>query len=146
MTPSPACADFIRGYEQCRLTSYMPTSKDRPTIGWGTTGPDITLGMTWTQQQADDRFVSDLAKFGAGVDALITSPTTQGQYDALVSFAYNAGLTALEDSTLLRLHNQGDYADVPAQFARWVHQDGVVLNGLVTRRKAEAAMYQGNPA
>jgi len=63
MTPSSKCIDFIKSFEQCRLTAYMPTPRDRPTIGWGTTGPDVRMGMTWTQAQADARFARDLADF-----------------------------------------------------------------------------------
>jgi GH24 family phage-related lysozyme (muramidase) len=144
MTPAAACATLIKRFEQCRLSAYLPTPDDHWTCGWGSTGNDIGPDTVWTQQEADDRFDADLAKFGQGVSALLTGPTTQNQYDALVSFAYNAGLTALADSTLLRMHNAGDYADAAGQFGRWIHQGGVVLNGLVTRRRAEAAMYQGS--
>lgn len=143
MTPSQACIDFIKGFEACRLDAYLPTPDDAPTIGFGSTGPDITLGMTWTQTQADDRFASDLAAFAAGVSAAVTSPTTQGEFDAMVSFAYNVGLGAFEDSTLLRLHNASDYANVPSQFGRWNKQNGKVLAGLTRRRAAEASMYAG---
>lgn len=146
MTPSARCASFIKGYEKCRLTAYLPTKDDVPTIGWGSTGPDIKLGMTWTQAQADARFAADLARFAANVSALVgKAPTTQAQFDALVSFAYNVGYGdgGLKTSTLLRLHKAGDYAGAAAQFARWNKQKGKVLNGLTTRRAAEAAMYRG---
>ena len=80
MTPSTKCADFIKSFEQCRLKAYMPTPNDVPTIGWGSTGPDIRMGMAWTQEQADERFASDLAKFGAKVAGDIgNAPTTQAQ-------------------------------------------------------------------
>jgi len=150
MTPSKACIDLIKSFEQCRLTAYMPTAKDRPTIGWGTTGPDVRMGMTWTQGHADARFERDLADFATGVThELQGKPTTQGQFDALVSFAYNVGLDddadtiaeGLGDSTLLKRHLAGDYAGAAAQFALWNKQAGVVLNGLTRRRAAERALY-----
>lgn len=144
MTPSKKIVDFIKGYEKCRLTAYMPTPNDRPTIGWGSTGPDVKLGMTWTQAQADARFADDLAKFATGVEKLVaTAPTTQAQYDAMVSFAYNCGLEALKTSTLLREHKSGDYESAAGQFPRWNKQAGRVLNGLTRRRAAEAAIYRG---
>lgn len=152
MTPSKACADFIKSFEACRLTAYMPTPNDVPTIGWGSTGRDIKLGTRWTQAQADDRFARDLAMFAAGVEHLLGgAPTTQGQFDALVSFAYNVGLDddadtlaeGLGDSTLLRKHKAGDYAGAAAEFAKWNKQKGKVLNGLTRRRAGEAAMYRG---
>lgn len=78
-------------------------------------------------------------------------PTTQGQFDALVSFAYNVGLDiddddkaeGLGDSTLLRKHLAGDFAGAAAQFALWNKNDGRVMNGLTRRRAAEAALYRG---
>lgn len=149
--PSARCAAFIKSKEQCRLKAYMPTPNDVPTIGWGSTGRDIRMGMTWTQGQADDRFARDLAMFAAGVDHMIgDSLTTQGQFDALVSFAYNVGLDedadhiaeGLGDSTLLRLHKLRRYAGAAAEFAKWNKQKGKVLRGLTIRRAEEAAMYQ----
>jgi len=144
MTPSPACEALIKGFETCVLRAYMPTPNDRPTIGWGSTGPDIALGMTWTQAQADARFAHDLGEFAAGVaDAIGAAPTTQGELDALVSLAYNIGLANFRGSTLLRLHRQGDHDGAAAQFARWTRQAGKVLHGLERRRAAEAKLYRG---
>ena len=152
MTPSSKCIAFIKSFEQCRLTAYMPTPRDRPTIGWGTTGPDVRMGMTWTQAQADARFARDLADFATGVThELRGRPSTQGQFDALVSFAYNVGLDddadslveGLGDSTLLKKHLAGDYDGAAAQFALWNKQGDVVLKGLTRRRAGEAAMYRG---
>jgi len=146
MTPSPKIIDFIKGYEKCRLEAYLPTKDDVPTIGWGSTGPDIKLGMVWTQAQADERFAADLARFSAKVSALVgLAPTTQAQFDALVSFAYNVGYGdgGLKTSTLLRMHKDGDHEGAALQFARWNKQKGRVLNGLTIRRAAEADIYRG---
>jgi lysozyme len=143
MTPSHAGIALIKSFEQCRLAAYMPTPNDRPTIGWGTTGPDIRMGMTWTQGQCDERFATDLGRFAASVSSAITAETLQHQFDAMVSLAYNIGLGAYKSSTLLRLHNAGDFDLADAQFAVWNKQAGKVLNGLVRRRAAEAEMYRG---
>jgi len=143
---SPKGIALIHSFESCKLTAYAdPGSADgRPhTIGWGSTGPDIRLGMTWTQKQADERFAADLGSFEKAVSNLAPK-TTQNQFDALVSFAYNVGTQALRTSTLLRMHNAGDYAGAKAQFARWNKNDGKVMPGLTRRRAAEAQLY-GEP-
>ncbi len=140
---SPEGIALIHSFESCKLTAYPdPGSVDgKPvTIGWGSTGPDIRLGMTWTQEQADARFSADLGRFEKAV-ALMAPVTTQNQFDALVSFAYNVGLSALNDSTLLRFHKAGDYGAAKLQFARWSKNDGKVMKGLTRRRAAEAALY-----
>ena len=144
---SKAGVDLIHSFESCKLTAYPdPGSRDgHPwTIGWGSTGPGIAKGVVWTQAQAAARFLADLGRFEKGV-ALLAPVTTQSQFDALVSFAYNVGLSALNDSTLLRLHKAGDYAGAKAQFARWDKNDGKVMKGLARRRAAEAALYGAAP-
>lgn len=140
---SPAGIALIHSFESCKLTAYPdPGSVDgKPwTIGWGSTGPGIAKGVVWTQAQADERFAADLARFEKAV-ALMAPVTTQSQFDALTSLAYNIGLAALNDSTLLRLHNKGDYAGAKDQFGRWNKNAGAVMNGLTRRRAAEAALY-----
>ena len=118
------------------------------TIGWGSTGPDpfnggqIRKGTIWTRDQAEQRFRDHLREFEIGVDQALAAPTTPGQFDALVSLAYNIGLGAFRSSTLLRLHNARDYAGAAGQFARWNKGDGKVLPGLTRRRAAEAALYR----
>lgn len=152
---SPRGVALIHSFESCRLTAYPdPGSRDgNPwTIGWGATGPGIQRGTVWTQAQADARFAQDLAAREIGVNMLLGGhPTTQGQFDALVSFAYNVGLDidddkqaeGLGDSTLLRKHLAGDYAGAAAQFALWNKNDGKVMAGLTRRRGEEAALYRG---
>lgn len=144
MTPSPRCEAFIKGFETCRLTAYLPTPDDVPTIGWGATGPDIHLGLTWTQAKADTRFAHDLAAFAAGVQAALDrAPTTQSQFDAMTSLAYNIGLANFRISTLLREHRAGDYATAAGEFGKWNRQKGKILAGLTRRRAGEARIYAG---
>ncbi len=133
--------DLIKRFEGCRLEAYRCPA-GVPTIGYGATGPDVKLGMQWTQEQADERLRADLKKFEEGVEALLgDAPTTQGQFDALVSFAYNCGLLALAKSTLLKRHRAGEYLDAAHQFLRWNRANGRVLPGLTRRRQAEAKLY-----
>jgi lysozyme len=66
----------------------------------------------------------------------------QAQVDALISFTFNVGTGAFRDSTLLKLLNGGDYGSVPAQLNRWTKASGQTLPGLVTRRKAEGALFK----
>lgn len=141
MQPSSKCIDLIKASEQCRLKAYMPTPNDVPTIGWGSTGPDIKLGMTWTQGQADSRFMSDVTKFSQGVQRYLTVAPTQGQLDGMVCLAYNIGLGAFGKSTLCRKHNLKDFKGAALEFPKWNKQAGKVLKGLVIRREKERVMY-----
>lgn len=151
MTPSPACTALIQQFEGCarrlpagNFAAYPdPGTGGAPwTIGWGTTGPDIRPGLVWTQAQCDARLAADVGSFATRVSALLgNAPTTQRQFDALVSFAYNVGLAQLAGSTLLRLHKAGDHAGAQQQFVRWDKAAGKVMPGLLRRRQAEAALY-----
>ena len=111
------------------------------TIGWGATGPGIGPGTAWSPAQCDARLAADLARFAAEVaQAIGDTPTTQAQFDAMVSFHYNTG--AIGRATLTRRHRAGDHAGAAREFARWNRAGGRVLSGLVRRRAAEAALYR----
>lgn len=150
---SPKGIKLIHSFEQCRLEAYPdPGSKDgHPwTIGWGSTGEGIHRGVRWTQAQADERFERDIAKFVQGVDELLgDAPTTQNQFDAMVSLAYNIGLGSANPlrpggfrrSTVLRKHKAGDYEGAANAFGMWIKNDGKVMRGLVRRRLAESDLY-----
>lgn len=148
----PAGLALIKQYEGCArargdgtFAAYPDpgTGGDPWTIGWGATGPGIGPGTVWSQAQCDARLAADLTRFAAEVArALGDAPTTQEQFDAMVSFHYNTG--AIARATLTRLHRAGDHAGAAAEFGRWVHAGGRKLTGLVRRRAAEAALYAGN--
>ncbi len=143
---SSAGQALIKSFEGCKLSAYPDpaTGGDPWTIGYGATGQGIHKGVTWTQAQADQRFAEDIAAFGDSVSALIGSAsTTQSQFDAMVSLAYNVGLGKFGGSTLLKMHKAGDHDGAAAQFARWDKANGKVMAGLTRRREAEAKMYRG---
>lgn len=146
MKPSDACAALIRRFEGLRTRAYLcPAGK--PTIGYGHTGPDVRLGLVWSPAQCEAALAADLAMAGDAVDKLTRgAATTQGQFDAMVAFAFNLGAGKLGSSTLLRLHNSGNHAGAAEQFSRWdkATVDGVLtpLRGLIARRAAEAALYR----
>lgn len=112
------------------------------TIGWGSTGADIAPGTVWTQAQCDARFDRDIQRYVRDVTRAIgPAPTTSGQFDALVSFHYNTG--KIGTATLAKLHRQGRFAETQAEFGKWVYNNHKVMQGLVNRRAAEAALYAG---
>ena len=149
MNPSSACSKLVQQFEGCAkkrsdgmFEAYPdPGSGGDPwTIGWGATGPGIKKGVVWTRAQCDARFDDDMKRYAADViRAIGNAPTTQNQFDAMVSFHYNTG--AIGKATLTKLHNQGNFAGAAAEFARWNRAGGRVMPGLTRRRAAEAALY-----
>jgi lysozyme len=68
--------------------------------------------------------------------------TTQGQFDALVSFVFNLGAERLKNSTLLRRIREGESRKaITQEWMRWVYADGNKLKGLEKRRAWEAKKY-----
>lgn len=133
--------DLIKSFEGLRLSAYKCPA-DVWTIGYGATA-GVKPGQTITKERAEELLREDVKRFEGYVDRLVKVPLTQGQFDALVSFAYNLGPGALEKSTLLDQLNRGDYDSAAAQFDRWTKAGGKELPGLVKRRAAERALFEG---
>jgi lysozyme len=136
--------DIIKNGEGCVLTAYPDpgTGGDPWTIGYGHTGPEVYEGLVWTQGQADDAFDDDIAKFQSGVARYIgDAKTTDNQFSAFVSLAYNIGLGAFAQSTALMFHKSGDYADAADHILLWDKAAGRVMLGLVKRRAQERELY-----
>lgn len=147
MTALAHALALIRKWEGCRLTAYPDpgTGRDPWTIGWGSTGPGIRKGVTWTQAQADERLSADVEKFMGGVRKLIKRPASDTELGAMTSLAYNIGLGAFERSTLLRFFNAGDKAQAAKQFDVWRRAAGRVMQGLVNRRADERKVFESSP-
>lgn len=134
--------NLIKRNEGCRLTAYRDVGNVL-TIGWGHTGPDVYEGMTITQEQADQMLDERLDReFGAAVTKAIgDAPTTQDQFDAMVSLAYNIGVGGFRKSSVLRYHLRGAYIAAADCFRLWNKVAGRVNKGLVRRREEERALY-----
>lgn len=142
---SEKCLDLIKHFEGLRLDAYLCPGGVW-SIGYGSTftalGP-VKRGDRITASEAEHLLASDVHQFERRVaDMLLVTPT-QGQMDAMTSFAYNVGTGALAQSTLLRKYNKLDTWGAADEFLRWNKADGKVLEGLTRRRKAERAMFLG---
>ncbi|EOZ1373914.1 lysozyme [Enterobacter hormaechei] len=135
---------LIKAFEGCKLVAYQD-SVGVWTIGYGWTQPvdgkPVRAGMTIKQETAERLLKTGLVSYESDVYRLVKVGLTQGQFDALVSFAYNLGARSLSTSTLLRKLNAGDYAGAADEFLRWNKAGGKVLNGLTRRREAERALF-----
>lgn len=95
----------------------------------------------WTMDEIDDLLTKDLETFTRGVVRLTNGRFTDGQFGALVSFAFNVGLGNLQRSTLRMKHNRGDFDGAANEFLKWSKAGGRVLPGLLKRRQDERALY-----
>ena len=131
--------ELIKEFEGRRLVAYQD-SVGVWTIGYGHT-KDVWEDRLIIKSTADRLLAEDLAEFEKYVDNLVEVPLTQNQFDALVAWTFNLGPTNLSESTLLKKLNAGDYDSVPSEMKRWNKAGGEVLEGLVRRREAEAALF-----
>lgn len=144
----------LRDSEGVRLKAYDDAA-GLPTIGIGhliTVSEHITgqimidgKAVSWrsglTVDQVEALFVQDLRVYEQAVSEQVKVTMTQGQYDALVSFVFNVGVSAFSTSTLLSELNRGNYANIPDQFRRWTKAGGKELAGLKTRREREVQLW-----
>lgn len=129
----------IKEFEGCKLSAYQD-SKGVWTIGIGHT-KGVRKGMRITMAQAMEYLTQDLTVASNYVNRQNVCKT-QGQFDALVDFAFNLGTTSLAHSTLLYYIKAGKPTkEIQAQFRRWVYCGKVKLAGLVKRREWEARRW-----
>ena len=141
---------IIKKWEGCRLEAYRCPA-GVPTIGYGSTrliDKPVRMGETITQQMADDLLLNEVEHlFAPGLFTLLpmAKQWRPNQIAALISWAYNVGLGAVEESTLRkRLLAGEDRAKVVIEeLPRWNKADGKVLQGLVNRRKDEVRLFTG---
>jgi len=117
---SEAGMALTKGFEGLRLEAYRD-SGGVWTVGYGHTCEDVRAGVCVTEFEAEVLLWGDLAEAVGCVNRAVTAKVSQGQFDALVDFCFNAGAAK--------------------EFGKWVHVGGVAVAGLVRRRKAEAEMF-----
>lgn len=132
-------------FEGCRYVAYQD-QVGVWTIGYGHTR-GIYPGMTCTQPQAEQWLSEDTEAAERNVNTHVTLPSlTQGEFDALVDFDFNLGDGSLDSSTLLKLVNENDLPDAVKEFPKWDHAGGKEVAGLLSRRLAEKAEFDGAEA
>ena len=107
------------------------------TIGVGHTGPEVQEGLVWTDQQILDVLKQDVKVAEQGVTDNVRVALSQNQFDALVSFIFNVGVTAFRRSTMLKYINIGEFGLAAQQFDRWV-----IPVEVTSRRMSEKAQFQ----
>lgn len=149
MHTSPAGRALVERNEGLRLTAYPDpaTGGDPWTVGYGDTGSDVVPGLVITKEDADRRLSNRLSReFEPAVNHATTVPTTQAQFDAMVSLAYNIGTGGFGNSSVLRHHLAGDHQAAADAFLLWNRAAGRVLPALTRRRAEERALYLSDAA
>ena len=135
-------------FEALKLKAYPdPATGGKPwTIGYGHTGPDVYSGLVINEAMADKLLDLDLAKAEAEVNKYAHN-LTQGQFDALVDMVFNMGSGFIKPDNI-----NGDFDDFVAsgnltemrsRIPQFRMAAGKVMKGLVRRRAANVALWDG---
>lgn len=140
----PDAVQMIASFEGFQQTAYKDAAGTW-TIGYGHTGA-VHSGDVTTQAQAAIMLQMDLQQTAAAVSSMTDDVTTSDhEYGALVSLAYNIGVGAFRGSSVLKYHRAGKQALAAGAFLLWdqAHVDGRLqpVKGLLARREAEAGYY-----
>lgn len=141
MSVTQYAAPLIKEFEGCKLKAYKCPA-DVWTIGYGHTGKDVTSGLTWTQDQADEALAKDIETALTQVQSVVKYRLSDKQLAALVSFVFNLGIGNFSRSSLLKRINDGDLAGAQRELGKWTYAGGKHLPGLARRREAEAKLFR----
>lgn len=135
--------EFVKGWERLKLrSSEDPLVPGIFDVGYGHVIHHSEHPKTITREQAHEWLVGVLNDIDEQVRAMVTVPLADNEREALISFAYNVGVKALGNSTLLAMLNSGDYEGAAKQFGRWNKANGKMVMGLVKRRVAERDIFE----
>lgn len=130
------------------LEGFQAEPKPLPTGGWVVGYSHVRMiepGEAVNENEARDALALDLASFEQLVNALVSQPLSQSQFDALVSFAFSVGAEQFQKSQVLRRVNAGDFVSAACAMDAWrkgdVGGELVVVDALVRRRSAEKALF-----
>ena len=93
-----------------------------------------------TKAEADAYLADDLATALAATLRYcpILTNEPENRLAAIVDFTFNLGAGRLQTSTLRRRINQRDWTASEHELQRWIFAGGIILPGLVLRRRLEA--------
>jgi lysozyme len=144
MTINERGLELLKEFEGCELCPY-PDIEGNPTIGYGHLIKKGEHFNIISPEEAEELLVKDLQATVKGITPLLKVKVNENQFSALVCFAFNLGIDALANSTLLKKLNRGDYDGAQAEFLRWnkarIKGKLRAVAGLTRRRSAEAALF-----
>jgi len=143
--------NLIKKFEGLRLSAYRDVAGVW-TIGYGSTryhdGRTVKPGDKLASEiQAHAILRNTMKPYEDAVNSQVKVPINQNQFDALLSFSYNVGTGALEESTLLIKLNESSYTEAAAHFLAWDKITDpstgkkVICETLVNRRQQERELF-----
>ena len=150
-TISPAGLHLIAGFEGF-LPNWYRDVGGVETIGYGHTGalpgamkPPLTAAQGLQLLRLDATAAQSAVNHAVTVSLGVYPERAQARFDALCSLAFNIGGGAFESSSLVRAINEKgaprDWNEVAPLWLEWDHVNGVVVPGLLNRRRTELRVF-----
>lgn len=139
MKTSKTGIDLIKELEGLRTEAYQ-CSAGVWTIGYGHTN-NVRKGQKINELCAETYLTIDVQKCEYAINTSVKVPLTQNQFDSLVSFIFNVGVSAFKKSTLLKKLNNSDYIGASDEFGKWIYANKKISNGLKNRRNKEKELF-----
>ena len=136
MLAGAALLASIGSYEGTRYTTYRDMV-GVPTVCEGITGEGVVMGKTYTRAECDALLAARVEVAGKGVLSCVHAPLNQHQYDAFADLAYNIGVGGFCRSSIAAAANAKQYTEACNRIMLYDKAGGVVVQGLVNRRKQE---------
>lgn len=137
--PSRDCLELIKHFEGLKLKAYKCPANVW-TIGWGHT-QGAHPGQIISLQEAEALLLRDLAPMADYLCQWRPANATQNQFDAMLSFLFNLGITQFNQSSAASAWRRSKFEEVPNLMMRWIRGGGKILPGLVRRRKVEGHLF-----
>ncbi len=144
MKVSQSGIDLLKYFEGLKLQSYLCPGNVW-SIGWGATqiyGKKVKEGDVISIECAEDLLFHNIQKFENLVNEKINVNISQNQFDAIVLHSFNTG----GSDTLFDLINKRESLEKIREWIEntYITANGIILNGLIDRRKKEANLYCSN--
>lgn len=133
--------DFIKKHEGFSAKPYRDAAGYSVGFGHFILPNEQNLISGVNAATAENLLRGDVAKAERGVNAYVKVPLSQNAFDALVSFAYNVGVSGLARSDVVRRLNAGDKTGAAASFGHFITSQKIVIPALVKRRQEEAGLF-----
>jgi len=129
---------LVGGFEGLRQNAYPdPATMGKPwTICYGSTA-GVQPGDRKSVEECKALLITELGTYADGILACTIVPLPDERFVALTSFAYNVGIGAACQSSVIRLINQGRTREGCDALLRWNKAAGIVFPGLTKRRMKE---------
>ena len=139
---------LIGGFEGLRTKAYLDPVKI-PTICFGSTR-GVKMGDEKTVEECKALLEVEIIEHELGIRKCLNNPDAipEGAYVAFNSLAFNIGVGAFCNSTVLRRTNAGDYTGACEAILMWNKATfggvKITLPGLTKRRQTERALCLGS--